>query len=120
MMAPPAADGAATEGYAGDYDLSHTQETVSFWQTEKDRLAWAATPRHDIEFPKVISRCRTRLSNRQELLQLWGSPVGAAICDSGVHWAEAGQEAELEDVRCPLQHHDGSAECLTGCLLSVL
>lgn len=31
-------------------------------------------------------------------MQLWGSPVGATICDTGVHWAEPGREAELEAV----------------------
>ena len=59
VMAPaPGAERA--EGYAAPYDLSHSFETVSWWRTEADRLAWAATPPHDTEFPKVISRVHRR------------------------------------------------------------
>ena len=44
---------------------------------------------------------RTRISNRQELLGLWGEPdslTEATLCDTGVHWAKPGREDELQQV----------------------
>ena len=65
VLAPTGSDD-GHEGITTGYDFTHSFETISFWRTEGDRMAWAATEPHDTEFPKVIDRVYRRISNRQE------------------------------------------------------
>lgn len=94
----PTAASVAAEGSAGDYDLSYACETVSFWQTEADRAAWTRTEPHDAVFADVTSRAASRESHRQTLQYWAGSLDGAGVCDTGTHWAQPGQEAEMQSV----------------------